>query len=476
MGWFGGTGFCAKWRNWSAKWRMGMVERCGFRAKWRNRSAKWRNWSARWRMGMVEGCGFRAKWRNWSAKWRNRSAKWRILLGPPVSVGFVLRQVAQLVETAERSCTAQYSPRRDRRRVAGVHANFVNSAHGGRPDCDAVAMPSTNYDGPIRWGIVATGGIAAQAVADLALLRDAQTVAVASRTHARAAAFAAEHDIPRAYGSYEEIVHDPEVDAIYVATPHAQHYTISRQAIEAGKPLLIEKAFTCTHAAAADLVGRARKNNVFVMEAMWMRFQPGIHQMRTMIEQGVIGEVRWIQGDLGFVNDIDLPRLVDPAAGGGILLDCGVYLVQLSQWLLGRPSTVTATGRLGETGVDVEAGVLLGYAEGAHAALSCSFTSDCPGAVTIVGTEGHITIEPRFHHTSAIRIARRGTAVQVLANPLIGTGLAHEFDHVGQCLRAGLAESPIMPLDDTLDVMAILDVAVDMVGAPHVDEGFTPAR
>lgn len=334
-------------------------------------------------------------------------------------------------------------------------------------------MTSITPDDPIRWGVIATGGIAEQAVRDIALLDDAQVVAVASRSAERAAAFAADHAIARSYGSYDELIADPDVDAIYIATPHAQHHMIATRAIAAGKPLLIEKAFTCTYAAAADLVRQATEAQVFVMEAMWVRFQPGIARLRQMITDGVIGDVRSVQGDLGFVNDLDLPRLIDPAAGGGVLLDCGVYPIAFAQWLLGPATSVAATGTIGPTGVDVEAAVLLGFAGGAQAVATCSFTSDCPGELTIVGTEGHVVIEPRFHHTGRIRVARRGRAVELLRNPLIGSGLAHEFIHVGECLRAGLTQSPVMSLDDTLQVMAILDQAVDMVGSPHADEGFT---
>lgn len=327
---------------------------------------------------------------------------------------------------------------------------------------------------PLRWGFIATGGIADQAARDLALVDGATLHAVSSRALARAEAFAGEHGADRAYGSHLELLADPDVDAVYVATPHAQHHMVVSDAIAAGKPVLVEKAFTCTFRAAEDLVRRARAAGVFMMEAMWVRFQPGIAAMRAMIAEGVIGEIRSVHADLGFVNDRDLPRLIDPAAGGGVVLDCGVYLVSFAQWLLGAPTTVHASGVLGPTGVDVEAGLLLGFPDGAHAVLSCSFTSDSPGRLTIVGTAGHIVVEPRFQHSPAIRIARRGEHVEIVHNPLTGTGLAHEFEHVAACVRDGLPESPVMPLDDTLQVMAVLDTACDQLGTPHVDQGFDP--
>lgn len=326
----------------------------------------------------------------------------------------------------------------------------------------------------VRWGFVATGWIAGDAARDLALVPGAARYAVASRSAARAAAFAAEHGFARSYGSYADLIADPAVDAIYVASPHAQHYAVTRDAIAAGKAVLVEKAFTCTYAAAADLVARARASGVLLMEAMWTRFQPGIARLRDRVRDGAIGEVRSVHADLGFVNErYDLPRLVDPATGGGALLDVGVYPISFAQWFLGAPSSVHAAGRIGPTGVDVEAGVLLGFPNDAHALCSCSFTSDSPGAATIVGTEGHVIVEPRMHHSPRIRIVGRdGGPEQVLDNPLTGIGLSHELAHFGDCLRAGLTESPVMPLGDTLAVMATLDTACDQVGTPHVDEGF----
>ncbi len=328
----------------------------------------------------------------------------------------------------------------------------------------------------IRWGFIATGWISGDAAADLGHAPGAVRHAVASRRLEKARQFAAEHGFARAYGSYAELLADPDVDAVYVATPHAQHWTVVNDAIAAGKPVLVEKAFTCTHAAAADLVERARAAGVFVMEAMWNRFQPGMRELRRRVADGHLGDVRAVHADLGFVNEYHhLARLVDPANGGGALLDTCVYPAAFAQWFLGTPDVVRAVGTLGPTGVDVEAGVLLGYPSGAHAVLSCGFTADWPGGATVVGTEGHAVVEPRMNHPPRILVHRRGRDVEVIDNPLGGQGLWHEFAHVGECLAAGLTESPVMPLDDTLGVMATLDQACDQVGTPHVDEGFPAA-
>jgi predicted dehydrogenase len=327
--------------------------------------------------------------------------------------------------------------------------------------------------GTTRWGVLATGGIAATVSRDLALVEGAELTAVASRDLGRAQAFAAEHGFATAYGSYEELLADPDVDVVYVATPHAQHHAVTSAALAAGKPALVEKAFTCSLAAADDLVRQAREAGLFVMEAMWTRFQPGVVRLRELVADGVIGEIRSVTADLGFVQPFDPKhRLYDPAQGGGALLDLGVYPVSFAQMLLGTPTRLQATATINELGTDSEAAILLDHPSGAFAQLSCTLLGDSPGRATIVGTQGRITVEPRFHHPHRIVVERQGEEAQVLDNPITGRGYAHQMEHVAACLRDGLTESPVMPLDDTLTVMAVLDEALEAVGAPHVDEGF----
>lgn len=237
---------------------------------------------------------------------------------------------------------------------------------------------TTGSDGDsLRWGFLGTGAIAALVADDLVLVEGATWFAVASRTADRAATFAAAQGFERSYGSYAELLADPEVDVVYVATPHAQHHAVTSAVLAAGKPVLVEKAFTCTAAAARDLVEQATAAGVFMMEAMWTRFVPTIVQVRQWLADDAVGRVRQVQADLGFVAPYDpAHRLFDPAQGGGALLDLGVYPVSFAQLVLGAPSTVHALGVLAENGVDVEGGLLLGHADGAQAVLSVSLTSD----------------------------------------------------------------------------------------------------
>lgn len=326
-----------------------------------------------------------------------------------------------------------------------------------------------------RWGILGTGAIAAVIADDLKHVDGARTVAVASRDLPRGEAFAAEHGIGRAYGRYADLLADPHIDVVYLAMPHAQHHLLASQAIAAGKNLLVEKSFTCSAAATADVIRQARAAGVFMMEAMWLRFQPAMTEVRRIVDAGEIGEIRCFQADLGFPTEAAPDhRLLDPAKGGGALLDLGVYPVSFAQWFLGPATSVRATGRIGETGVDVEAGLLLDYPGDRHAVISCSLTSASPGQAAVVGTAGRILVPPRFHHPAQVRVERLGEPVQTLDNTLVGRGYAHELAHVGQCLADSLTESPVMSWDDTQQVMDVLDAALTELGAPHVDEGFGP--
>lgn len=326
----------------------------------------------------------------------------------------------------------------------------------------------------LGWGFLATGRIAASVAGDLALLADATPLAVGSRSLDRAQAFAAEHGFERAYGSYQELLADPDVDVVYVATPHGQHHLVTSQVLAAGKPALVEKSFTCTAAAAADLVRRAQAADVFVMEAMWTRFIPTVVRLRELLADGAIGEVRQVHADFGFPSPFDAStRLWDPAQGGGALLDLGVYPVSFAQMVLGTPTSVQVSGSLAATGVDAESGLLLSFPRGAVALLSCTLLASSPGRAAVVGTHGRILLEPPFHHAPRLVVQRDGRDDEVVAPPVTGTGYAHQLQEVAQCLAAGARQSAVMPLSDTLAVMTVLDDALEQLGAVHVDEGFS---
>ncbi len=325
--------------------------------------------------------------------------------------------------------------------------------------------------GAVRWGILGPGRIAQAVVRDFAHVDGAEAVAVASRSLHRAREFAAEHGLRDAYGSYADLVAADDVDVLYIATPHPQHHALALAAIEAGKAVLVEKTFTATVAGAEEVVAAARRHSVFAMEAMWTRFQPAILAARALVDDGAIGEVRQVQADLGVDRSFDpADRLFDPAQGGGALLDLGVYVVSFAQYFLGTPDRVVAHGSLTPTGVDAEAGLLLGYEDGRAATLLASLRHQTPGAARIQGTAGWIDVQPRFHHPRTIVLHRRGNEPEVITRPPTGGGYAHELIEVTEAVAAGRTESALMPLDDTLAVQRVLNEACEQLGVFHSED------
>jgi len=262
---------------------------------------------------------------------------------------------------------------------------------------------------------------------------------------------------------------------VYVSTPHRQHHAITSAALLAGKPALVEKAFTVTVAGTEDLIDLARTRGLFLMEAMWTRFVPLVDHLRNIVADGVIGDVRSVRADLGSVNEIDpTHRFWDLGQGGGALLDMGVYPVAFAQMLLGEPTAVQVSGTVAATGVDAEIALLTEHASGAHALLESSFTSDLPGSASIVGTAGRIHLLARFHHTPRLVVQRPGLgdlvidAVGELAS--VGRGYTHELTEVHACLRAGQLESTRMPWADTLGTMRTMETALHTLGIQHSED------
>jgi predicted dehydrogenase len=315
----------------------------------------------------------------------------------------------------------------------------------------------------IRWGIAGTGSMAEAFIPDFAHVPDAEVVAIGSRTAARAAEFAAEQGVPGAH-TYRDLL-DSDVDVVYVATPHPQHHALALAAIEAGKAVLVEKAFTATLAGAREVVDAARTRGVFCMEAMWTRFQPAAVRARELIAAGEIGDVFMVQADLGAFRAYDpSSRIFDPALGGGATLDLGVYVISVAQAFLGTPDRVTASGTRYPNGTDASAAIHLGYDDGRGASLVCSLTSETGGRAVVMGTGGSIELAPRFHHPTTLVVRRNGQQAEEIDLPASGRGYAHEIAEVGRCLDAGLLESPVMSLDDTLGVQWVMEETLTQLG------------
>ena len=336
----------------------------------------------------------------------------------------------------------------------------------------ATSAPSGVEPPVVRWGIAGPGRIAEALAGDFALVPGAALTAVGSRSQERAADFAARHGAERAHGSYRALVDDPEVDVVYIATPHPQHHAIALAALRSGKGVLVEKSFTQTVLGAQDIVATARATGGFAMEAMWTRFQPAIVRLRELIADGAIGTPLSVQADLGVLREYDpQDRLFNPALGGGAVLDLGVYVVSFAQMVLGNPDRIVAHGVLGPSGVEIDATILLGFPNGAGATLLTSLHSPMPGQARVMGTAGWIDVLPRFHHPTQIVLHRPGSEPETITAPRIGGGYAHELIEVTECIRAGRTESAIMPLADTIAVQTVLNEVLSQLGLdPHEDD------
>jgi predicted dehydrogenase len=310
----------------------------------------------------------------------------------------------------------------------------------------------------VRWGILGTGSIARQFVEGLGALPDAEVVAVGSRSEATAESFARERGIPRRYASYEDLAADPDVDVVYVATPHPFHAANAELCLGAGKAVLCEKPFTVNAGEAERVVGLARERGLFLMEGMWTRFFPLMGELRRLLSEGAIGEPRMLTADFGFRDEFDpRSRKFDPDLGGGALLDVGVYCISLASHLFGAPSEVAGVGHLGETGVDEQAAAILRHEAGRLSVLSFATRTGTPQEATVMGTEGYVKIHSNWWRPKALTLHRPGEEERLVEAPVIGNGFNYEAAEVMRCLREGRAESDVMPLDETLSVMRTMD-------------------
>lgn len=319
----------------------------------------------------------------------------------------------------------------------------------------------------VRWGILGTGKIAKAFATALKATPDAQLAAVGSRSLDGAAFFAREFG-GTPYGSYEALVRADDVDLVYVGTPHPMHYENVRLALEAGKGVLCEKAFTVNRRQAEELVSLARANNLFLMEAMWTRFLPALAEVRRIVDSGEIGTVRQVNADLGFKADVGPEhRLFNLVLGGGALLDIGIYPLSIAMALLGPVESVLAQADLGPTGVDEQTGILLRHRGGGMSVCSCSLRARLPSELTIAGERGHVRMNTMFYRTQTVTVVRADGISRTVPTPFTGNGYVHEVIEAQRCWRAGLVESPGMTHADTLALMGVMDEIRRQIGLAY---------
>jgi predicted dehydrogenase len=316
---------------------------------------------------------------------------------------------------------------------------------------------------PIRWGILATGKIADTFANDLALLDDNVLTAVGSRRPDASRAFAERHGATRAHGSYEELAADPEVDVIYVATPHSRHLDDVRMCFAAGKNVLCEKALTMNATDSAALVAEARSLGLFFAEAMWTRTNPNVRRLREIASSGALGDVVQVRAELGFAPRTQTARLWDPALGASALLDVGIYPLTFAHLLLGEPVGIAAAGVLSDQGIDLSGGATLTYASGAVASIAWTQMAQGNNDAVVAGPDGRIEVPARFHETIGFDLVQ-GDERTPTRLPVTGRGYAHEIEEVAACLRAGLTESPLLPLDETVSIQRQMDDILAQIG------------
>ena len=326
--------------------------------------------------------------------------------------------------------------------------------------------------GTIRWGILGTGSIAHKFADGLRAVPDAELAAVGSRAQATADVFGDEFEVPRRHASYQSLAEDPEVDAIYVSTPHPMHCENTLLCLNADKAVLCEKPFALNAREAENMVRCARDRGLFLMEAMWTRFIPAIAQVRQWLAEDAIGEVRMMMADFGFRAQYNPEgRLLNRKLGGGALLDIGVYVTSLASMVFGKqPSRVTALADIGETGVDEQTTIAFRYDSGAMASLICTVRIDTPRAVSILGTRGSIRIPTPFYDAYVATLNMDGEEPVTAEPTRAENGFKYEIEEVGRCLREGKLESKTLPLDETLAILRTLDDVRSEIGLKYPGE------
>ncbi len=316
-----------------------------------------------------------------------------------------------------------------------------------------------------RWGILGTGGIATVFAQDLKLAQGHRVVAVGSRTLSKAQTFVKEIPDANAYGSYEELVNDRQVDAIYVTSPHSLHEAHTLMALEARKPVLCEKPFAISATQVQSMSDAAKRNNSALLEAMWTRYLPHMKVVREILSSGVLGQIHTLEADHGQrLADQNIQRLIDPGLGGGALLDLGIYPLSFAHLILGAPTSITARAVMTDAGVDAQTSAILDYANGAQAILNTTMVAQTPCRAVVSGLLGRLEIDRTFYAPTSMRVVLFDGSVSEYPNTYLGHGLREQAIEMARIVRTGLLESPLMPWHESLAVMRSMDEVREQIG------------
>ncbi len=327
----------------------------------------------------------------------------------------------------------------------------------------------------IRWGILGCGRIARKFASDLQYVHGAELVAVGSRSQQAADDFAAEFPVRFRHNSYEALAANAEVDVIYIASPHGLHHEHALICLNHKKAVLCEKAFAINLRQAQEMIAVAKQQQVFLMEALWTKFMPHYQAVQEILREKQLGNIQSVLVNFGFIPASPVPqRLFDPALGGGALLDIGIYNVFIALSVLGRPDIIEASMTPASTGVDEQCAILFRYQNGAMAQLFASFSSNLATEADISGDKGRIRLTTRFYEPTAMIEFYPGKVDSRQIIPYYkepGFGYQFEARHVGDCLRQGLTESPVMSHSDTLLLMETLDRIRAAAGIRYAADG-----
>ncbi|HEA21762.1 hypothetical protein LCGC14_2417790 [marine sediment metagenome] len=316
----------------------------------------------------------------------------------------------------------------------------------------------------IRWGIVGPGHIAHSFAKDLQLVEDGELTAVASRSLDRANEFADEYGAEHRFGSYQELFESDVVDVLYIATPHTSHYDLTIEALNCGKAVLCEKPMGIDADQVKMMIASAKKNKVFLMEALWSRFNPSIVKVKKLIDEGKLGDIANLNANFGFyaLDRDENGRLLNPDLAGGSLLDIGIYPIFLAYLILGKPDNIEAVSLFHTTGVEIQTSMIFEYPD-AHASLVSGLRSKIQMRAEISGSKGSAFLHERWHETDGYSL-EFDDVMEDFDLPTKGKGYTHEIDEVHDCLRKGKLQSEKWSLQNSLDLVNILDEVRNITG------------
>lgn len=321
------------------------------------------------------------------------------------------------------------------------------------------------------WGILGPGGIARALAKDLTLLEGHTIGAVGSRSISNAQSFADQFG-GTAYGSYEELVSDSTIDAIYVATPHPAHHDNVILALNAGKPVLCEKPFAINAKEAQAMVDAASRNKVALMEAMWSRFLPHYAKVREIIASGVLGPILSIHADHGQrLADQNIPRLIEPQLAGGALLDLGIYPISFAHMILGNPLSINSTAVMTDKGVDAQTSMIFTYENGAQSILTTTMIEQTPCRAVVAGLNGWLEIDRTFYNPASMRVVLNDGSVTQHPSTYTGHGLREQAESFKQIVQSGKMQSDVLSWQDTIDIMKTMDTVREQIGLKYPFEG-----